>query len=69
MDFIGILEHSEELFGYRQSKICQKTLLLTISSLEKGPDVPRSKPLLAAGAGLRIIHVAQRGRKGRHFLV
>ena len=45
------------------------TLVQAISELANGPDIMGSKIREEIIGGLRTLHVARRGRRGRHFLL
>ena len=69
LDFANILKWTAENFGARQSRIYQATLVRAIGELANGPDVAGSKARDEIMPGLRTLHVARRGRRGRHFLM
>jgi toxin ParE1/3/4 len=68
-DFLGIIEWTAETFGIRQAKTYRLTLMLALAALHQGPDLPDSEPRDEIRPGLRSIHVARRGRRGRHFIL
>ena len=68
-DFAHILKHTNDNFGQRQAEIYQSTLLEALSMLENGPDVPGSTAREEILNGLRTLHVARQGRRGRHFIM
>jgi toxin ParE1/3/4 len=69
VDFANILKWTTENFGARQSRIYRDTLVHAIGALAEGPDVAGDKALDEIMAGIRTLHVARRGRRGRHFLM
>jgi toxin ParE1/3/4 len=69
LDFAAILKWTTENFGSGQSQIYRDTLVRAIRELADGPDVPGSKARDDILPGLRTLHVARRGRRGRHFLL
>ena len=69
VDFANILKWTTENFGARQAAIYRDTLVQAIGELAKGPDVPGSRARNEIMPGLRTLHVARRGRRGRHFLL
>jgi toxin ParE1/3/4 len=69
VDFANILKWTTENFGTRQAAIYRDTLVQAIGDLAKGPDVPGSKARDEIMQGLRTLHVARHGRRGRHFLL
>jgi toxin ParE1/3/4 len=69
LDFANILKWTTENFGARQSRIYRDTLVQAIGDLASGPDVAGSKVRDDIMPGLRMLHVARHGRRGRHFLL
>jgi toxin ParE1/3/4 len=69
LDLANILKWTTENFGPRQARVYRDTLVQTIGELAGGPDVAGSKTRDDIMAGLRTLHVARRGRRGRHFLM
>lgn len=69
LDFANIIRWTVENFGARQSRLYRDTLLQTIGELASGPDIAGSKARDDIARGLRTLHVARHGRRGRHFLV
>jgi toxin ParE1/3/4 len=69
VDLANILRWTTQSFGRRQSRIYRDTLLQAIGELAEGPDVVGSKARDEIMPGLRTLHVARRGRRGRHFLM
>ncbi len=69
LDFVNILRWTTENFGARQSRLYRETLVRAIAELAKGPDVRGSKVRDEIVPGLRSLHVARHGRRGRHFLL
>src|ERR1700687_66576 len=69
VDFANILKWTAENFGARQAAIYRDTLAQAIGELAKGPDVPGSRARNEIMSGLRTLHIARRGRRGRHFLL
>jgi toxin ParE1/3/4 len=68
LDFANILKWTTENFGVRQSRIYRDTLVRAISELANGPDLAGSRARDEIMPGLRTLHVARHGRRGRHFL-
>ena len=69
-DFQSILRWTSEHFGVRQANTYADTLTEAIEALaEEGPDLAGSRKRDDIGKGLRVLHVARGGRKGRHFLL
>jgi len=69
LDFANILKWTTENFGVRQSRLYRNTLVQAIGELADGPDVAGSKTRDEIMRGLRTLHVARHGRRGRHFLL
>lgn len=69
LDFANILKWTTETFGPRQARIYRETLMQAVGELANGPDVPGSRARDEIMPGLRSLHVARRGRRGRHFLL
>jgi toxin ParE1/3/4 len=69
LDFANILKWTTETFGPRQARIYRDTLMQAIGELANGPDVPGSRARDEIMPGLRSLHVARHGRRGRHFLL
>ena len=68
-DFRNILSWTSEHFGERQAHAYADTLTDAIEALTEGPDLSGSKKRNDIGEGLRVLHVAREGRKGRHFVL
>ena len=68
-DYRIILRWTAEHFGTQQARIYARTLEGAIEELTEGPDVPGSRERPDIGPGIRVLHVARRGRRGRHFLL
>jgi toxin ParE1/3/4 len=69
LDFANILKWTTENFGAKQSRVYRETLVQAISELGSGPDLAGSKARNEIGRGLRTLHVARHGRRGRHLLL
>ena len=69
LDLASILRWTAENFGARQAAIYRDTLAQAIGELAKGPDVPGSRARNEIKSGLRTLHIARHGRRGRHFLL
>jgi toxin ParE1/3/4 len=69
LDFANILKWTTEKFGAQQSLVYRDTLVGAIRELANGPDVAGSRPRDEIMPGLRTLHVARHGRRGRHFLM
>ena len=64
-----ILEWTARTFGARQARSYRDTLEAAIRVLEYGPDGPGTKRRDEILPGLRTLHVARAGRRGRHLLM
>ena len=68
-DFARILKYTRDTFGDRQVEIYRTTLLDALAALTAGPDVPGSTARNEILPSLRTLHVARKGRRGRHFIM
>ena len=68
-DFQGILRWTLEQFGKAQAHAYAETMSSALESLTAGPRVVGAKARNDIGNGIFALHVARRGRKGRHFIV
>ena len=69
-DFAQIVRWTAGQFGARQAQTYARTLSLAIVALStEGPEVLGSLSRDEIAAGLRSLHVARNGRKGRHLVV
>jgi toxin ParE1/3/4 len=68
-DFLAILDWTVEHFGWRQARVYRRTLIAAIAALHDGPDAPGNLARDDIQAGLRSLHVARQGRRGRHFIL
>jgi toxin ParE1/3/4 len=68
-DFANILRWTQKNFGARQARLYRGTITLAIRELARGPDLRGSKSRDDIMPGLRMLHVARRGRPGRHLLL
>ena len=69
LDFANILKWTAENFGSSQARTYRDTLLQAIGELADGPNPAGSKARDDILSGLRTLHVARHGRRGRHFLL
>jgi toxin ParE1/3/4 len=69
VDFANILKWTVENFGRQQAAVYRDILVQTIGELTKGPHVSGSRARDDIMPGLRTLHVARHGRRGRHFLL
>ena len=68
-DFFNILQWTAEHFGKRQARVYETTLRGALKALEDGPNTPGCLVRPDMGYGIISLHVARKGRKGRHFVV
>jgi toxin ParE1/3/4 len=69
LDFANILKWTTETFGARRSRLYRDTIVQAIGELVNGPEVAGSKARDEIKRGLRTLHIARHGRRGRHFLL
>lgn len=69
LDFFSVLRWTTEQFGKRQARVYETTLRDALKALASGPDVTGYRAQPDLGSGIASLHVARRGRKGRHLLV
>jgi toxin ParE1/3/4 len=68
-DYSHIIEQSEAQFGPRQSDIYETTINLALYALHAGPEPRGSVDRRDLRPGLRSLHIARGGRRGRHLLI
>jgi toxin ParE1/3/4 len=68
-DLTDIVRWTARHFGAAQARFYRQAILAAIRDLENGPDTPGSKARDEILPGLRTLHVARHGRRGRHFLM
>lgn len=69
-DFQEILRWTVANFGPRQAKTYSRTLSSALHDLALGPAILGGARLREdIGPGINTLHVARKGRKGRHFVV
>lgn len=66
---MSVLRWTAETFGRRQATTYRATLLSALQALEGGPTILGAKSREDIGEGVRTLHVARGGRKGRHFIL
>ena len=69
LDFANILKWTTENFGASQALVYNDTLVEAIRALAQGPSVHDAKARDDIMQGLYTLHVARRGRRGRHILL
>jgi len=68
-DLVVLLRWTAEVFGVRQAQVYRDTVIAALAALGDGPDVPGSRARDEILPGLRTLHVARSGRRGRHFVL
>lgn len=68
-DLHDISRWTAENFSQQQAVFYAETIMQAIESLESGPEIPGARARDEIAPGICTLHVAQRGRKGRHFVV
>lgn len=68
-DFREILRWTVENFGRGQARTYARTLSNALHDLALGPSIMGTRRREDIGPGIHILHVARKGRKGRHFVV
>ena len=68
-DFAGIIAYTVETFGARQAKVYHTTLMRALTALNAGPSILGSVSRDEIDEGLRSLHVARKGRRGRHLIL
>lgn len=68
-DYREILRWTVKNFGAAQGRIYAGTLASALRALSAGPAIIGVKERPEIGSGIRTLHVARNGRKGRHFVM
>jgi toxin ParE1/3/4 len=68
-DFSKAIERSADDFGTAQARLYIVTLHRALKALADGPALPGSTDRSQLRPGLRSLHVARLGRRGRHLLL
>lgn len=68
-DLLDIATWTAEHFGSRQAAFYIETVTEAIEALHEGPDILGAKARDDIAPGIRTLHVARQGRKGRHFVM
>ena len=68
-DLLDALVWTTDQFGALQADDYLETLTLALEALTDGPNIVGSKVRDDIGLGIRTLHVARLGRKGRHLVV
>ena len=67
-DLFDIILWTAENFGTNQAEHYAETIALAIEALHDGPEILGAEVRDEIGMGIRALHVARQGRKGRHFV-
>jgi toxin ParE1/3/4 len=68
-DLLDALVWTTDQFGALQADDYLEPLTLALEALTDGPNIVGSKVRDDIGLGIRTLHVARQGRKGRHLVV
>ena len=68
-DYAEIAQWTAKTFGAGQAETYAETVSLAIQALREGPEIAGAKTRDDIGPGIRTLHVARHGRRGRHFVV
>ena len=68
-DFREIVRWTAIHFGKGQARTYARTLSSALTALTQGPDIIGTQQREDIGPGIHTLHVARKGRKGRHFVV
>lgn len=68
-DYADILQWTARTFGVAQAELYAETIALALQALQDGPEIAGAKTRDEILPGIRTLHTARQGRKGRHFVV
>ena len=68
-DFKSIVRWTAAKFGPAQARAYSQNIDAALQDLRAGPDIIGSKALGDFAPGVYTLHVARKGRAGRHFVV
>jgi toxin ParE1/3/4 len=68
-DFNDIFLWTVEQFGIEQARLYREVVLDALQTLQNGPDVIGTRTHVALPGGIKVLHVARSGKRGRHFIV
>lgn len=68
-DFVDILQWTEERFGPMQAETYRTTLIDALTAIATRPDLAGSWTRDDILPGLRSLHVARNGARGRHLIL
>ena len=69
LDYVEILSWTTKHFSKVQAQTYSETITQAIQALTDGPEILGSKRRDEIELGIRTLHVARLGRKGRHIVV
>jgi toxin ParE1/3/4 len=68
-DYQDILQWTVDKFGLDQARTYADTLSIALEDLCAGPEMLGVTPRIEIGTNIFTLHVARKGRKGRHFVM
>lgn len=68
-DYQDILQWTVDQFGLDQARTYADALAIALEDLCAGPEILCVKERSEIGPNLYTLHVARKGRKGRHFVM
>jgi len=68
-DYQDILQWTADQFGPDQARTYAETLSTALEDLCAGPGIVGAKARSEIGPNLYTLHIARKGRKGRHFVM
>ncbi|MGV6873864.1 type II toxin-antitoxin system RelE/ParE family toxin [Pseudochelatococcus sp. B33] len=68
-DVLNIVLWTAEHFGAEQARRYRATIFAALRDLGDGPDATGTRDRAELGRNLRSLHVARRGRRGRHIIL
>ncbi len=68
-DFEEILRSTVDQFGEAQARIYAETISAALNDLAAGPTIVGARERDDILKGIFTLHVARKGRKGRHFVM
>jgi len=68
-DFVGILHWTVDNFGKAQARAYASTVRGALRDLAHGPEIAGCQTRDDIAPGIRVLHVARKRRKGRHFVL
>lgn len=68
-DIADILAWTEEHFSRQQADFYAEILTSALATLFDGPDAIGAKERDDILPGIRVLHVARQGKRGRHYIV